>query len=98
LQLEELKTQIFQLTAKGLIQPSSGPFGTPVLFAPKPDGSWRMCIDYRALNKLTVKNRYPLRRTDDLLDKLGGMKYFTAMDLTGTDQCQGRISVIVIRV
>jgi hypothetical protein len=79
LRLEELIRQIFQLNAKGLIQPSSSPFGAPVLFAPKPDGSWRMCIDHRALNKLAARNRYPFPRIDELLDKLAG-KYSTVVE------------------
>ena len=62
--------------AKGWIQVSSSEFGAPVLFVPKPDGSLRMCIDYRALNKVTRKNKYPLPRIDDLMDNLSGAKYF----------------------
>lgn len=81
LQYDEMRRQVNLLQSKGLIQPSSSPYGAPVLFAPKPDGSWRMCIDYRMLNKQTVRNRYPLPRIDDLLDKLSGMKYFTSLDL-----------------
>ena len=68
--------------AKGWIQVSSSEFGAPVLFVPKPDGSLRMCIDYRALNKVTRKNKYPLPRIDDLMDNLSGAKYFSSLDLT----------------
>lgn len=82
LEAEEVKRQVLSLLQKGLIQPSSSPYGAPVLFAPKPDGTLRMCIDYRALNKQTIKNRYPLPRIDDLLDKLHGAKYFSSLDLT----------------
>ena len=66
---------------KGLIQPSMSPYSSPVLFVRKKDGSLRMVIDYRALNKKTVKDRYPLPRIDELIDKLGRAKFFTKMDL-----------------
>jgi hypothetical protein len=65
----------------GHIQPSTSPFGAPVLFVVKKDGTLRMCIDYRKLNSHTIKNRYPLPRIDDLLDRLNGAKYFTTLDL-----------------
>jgi hypothetical protein len=81
-QLKELESQVKALLAKGWIRPSSSPFGAPVVFAPKPDGTWRMCVDYRALNKLTVKNRWPLPRIDDMLDKLSTAKCFSSLDLT----------------
>jgi len=77
----EMQKQVAHLLQKGLIEPSTSPFGAPVLFAPKKDGTWRMCIDYRALNKITIKNRYPLPRVDDLLDKLQGAKVFSSLDL-----------------
>jgi hypothetical protein len=79
---QELEAQITQMLEKGWIQPSSSPYGAPVLFVPKPDGSLRMCIDYRALNNLTVKNKYPLPRIEDLMDNLAGAKYFSSLDLT----------------
>jgi hypothetical protein len=81
LELEEVKTQVTSLLAKGWIEPSKSPFGAPVLFVQKKDGSLRMCVDYRALNKLTVKNRYALPRIDDIFDKLQGAKWFTSLDL-----------------
>ncbi|GJT87773.1 hypothetical protein Tco_1069490 [Tanacetum coccineum] len=69
-ELKELSDQLKELSEKGFIRPSSSPWGAPVLFVKKKDGSFRMCIDYRELNKLTVKNRYPLSRIDDLFDQL----------------------------
>jgi hypothetical protein len=81
LELEEIKRQVNELLSKGLIEPSSSPFGAPVLFVRKKDGTLRMCIDYRALNKVTVKNKYPLPRIDDLLDRLHGARMFSSLDL-----------------
>ncbi|GKF75416.1 hypothetical protein Tco_0224860, partial [Tanacetum coccineum] len=71
-EMNELSEQLQELSNKGFIRPSSSPWGAPVLFVKKKDGSFRMCIDYRELNKLTVKNRYPLPRIDDLFDQLQG--------------------------
>ncbi|GJR53425.1 putative reverse transcriptase domain-containing protein [Tanacetum coccineum] len=71
-EMKELADQLQELSDKGFIRPSSSPWGAPVLFVKKKDGSLRMCIDYRELNKLTVKNRYPLQETLDLLDQLQG--------------------------
>ncbi|GJY40405.1 putative reverse transcriptase domain-containing protein, partial [Tanacetum coccineum] len=70
-----------ELQDKGFIRPSHSPWGAPVLFVKKKDGSLRMCIDYRELNKLTIKNRYPLPRIDDLFDQLQGSRYFSKIDL-----------------
>ncbi|GJZ66894.1 putative reverse transcriptase domain-containing protein [Tanacetum coccineum] len=70
-----------ELSDKGFIRPSSSPWGAPVLFVKKNDGSFRMCIDYRELNKLTVKNRYPLLRIDDLFDQLQGSRVYSKIDL-----------------
>ncbi|GKD63862.1 hypothetical protein Tco_1305970 [Tanacetum coccineum] len=67
-EMEELSAQLQELSDKGFIRPSSSPWGAPVLFVKKKDGSFQMCIDYHELNKLTVKNRYPLPRIDDLFD------------------------------
>nr|GFC96461.1 putative reverse transcriptase domain-containing protein [Tanacetum cinerariifolium] len=71
-ELKELSDQLKELSEKGFIRPSSSPWGAPVLFVKKKDGSFCMCIDYREFNKLTVKNRYPLPRIDDLFDQLQG--------------------------
>ncbi|SAM08067.1 hypothetical protein [Absidia glauca] len=81
LELDELKRQLDELLRLGLIQPSSSPWGAPVLFVKKKDGTMRMCIDYRALNKLTIRNSHPLPRIDECLDRLNGAKYFTSLDL-----------------
>lgn len=77
----ELEKQIQELLDKGWIRPSASPWGSPVLFVPKKDGSWRMCIDYRALNKVTVKNGWPLPRIEDLFDKLSKATVFSSIDL-----------------
>ena len=78
---DELEEQVKDLLTQGFIRPSQSPYGAPVLFVPKKDGRWRMCIDYRALNRQTVKDRYPLPRIDTLLDRLGSAKVFTKLDL-----------------
>uniref|UniRef100_A0A388MA01 Reverse transcriptase domain-containing protein n=1 Tax=Chara braunii TaxID=69332 RepID=A0A388MA01_CHABU len=80
-ELEELRKQLDELLKKGWIRPSSSPFGAPVLFVPKKEGELRMCIDYRGLNAITVKNAEPLPRIDDLLDRVEGAKYFSKIDL-----------------
>ena len=80
-EMDELKTQLSLLLEKGLIRPSVSPWGAPVLFAPKKDGGLRMCLDYRALNKLTVKNKCPIPRIDEIFDRLQGAEYFTSLDL-----------------
>ena len=79
--LDELKKQLADVTKKGYIQPSVSPFGVPVLFFPQKDGGIRMCVDYRALNRVIVHNRYPLSRIDELLDRLRGARLFTKIDL-----------------
>jgi hypothetical protein len=80
-ELEELKKQLRELSDKGYIRPSTSPWGSPVLFVKKKDGSMRMCIDYQNLNAVTVKNKYPLPRIDDLLDQLKDAKFFSKIDL-----------------
>ncbi|GJS89868.1 putative reverse transcriptase domain-containing protein [Tanacetum coccineum] len=80
-EMEELSGQLKELQDKGFIRPSSSPWGAPVLFVKKNDGSFRMCIDYRELNKLTINNRYPLPRIDDLFDQIQGSQYFSKIDL-----------------
>ena len=80
-ELKVLKEYIETSIAKGIIRPSKSPFGSPVLFTKKSDGSLRMCIDYRMLNRMTVKNRYPLPLISELLDQLRQVKYFTKIDL-----------------
>ncbi|GJR28887.1 putative reverse transcriptase domain-containing protein [Tanacetum coccineum] len=80
-ELKELADQLQELSEKGFIRPSSSPWGALVLFVKKKDGSFRMCIDYRELNKLTVKNRYPLPRIDDLFDQLQGSSVYSKIDL-----------------
>jgi len=80
-ELKEIKVQLEELFAKGYIKPSKSPYGAPVLFVHKKDGTLRMCVDYRALNKATMKNRYPLPQIDDLFNCLSGAKVFSKIDL-----------------
>ena len=81
LELKELKLQLQELLEKGFVRPSVSPWGAPVLFVKKKDGTLRLCIDYRQLNKLTVKNKYPLPRINDLFDQLKGSSIFSKIDL-----------------
>ena len=80
-ELKETKRQIYEYLDAGHIRPSSSAFGAPVLLVKKKDGSMRMCIDYRGLNDITIKNNFPLPRIDDLHDRLGKARYFTKLDL-----------------
>ena len=88
-ELKELQKQIDKLLETNKIRPSKSPYGAPVLFVKKKNGDLRLCVDYRALNKLTIKNNYPLPRIDDCFDRLAGMKYFSKIDFTsGYHQCR----------
>jgi len=80
-ELAELKKQLQELLDKGLIEPSMSPWGVPVLFVRKKDGNLRLCIDYRELNRVTTKNKYPSPRIDDLFDQLVGAAVFSKIDL-----------------
>jgi hypothetical protein len=80
-ELAELKNQLTELERKGCIRPSSSPWGELVLFVKKKDGSMRLCVDYRALDEVTIKNKYPLTRINYLFDQLKGAKYFSKIDL-----------------
>ena len=80
-ELEELKKQLKELLYKNCIRPSSSPWGAPVIFVEKKDGTQRMCVDYRSLNEVTIKNKYPLPRIEDLFDQLRGARVFSKIDL-----------------
>jgi hypothetical protein len=79
--LVELKMQLKEMMDKGYIRPSVSPWGAPILFMKKKDSTLRLCIDYRQVNKVTIKNKYPLPRIDDLFDQLGGASIFSKIDL-----------------
>ncbi|KAK8597343.1 hypothetical protein V6N12_065813 [Hibiscus sabdariffa] len=81
IELKELKRQLEKLQSKGFIQPNTSPWGAPVLFVKKKDGSMRLCIDYRQLNRITIKNKYPLPRIKDLFDQLKDASVFSKIDL-----------------
>ena len=80
-ELRELKAQLEELLSKGFIRPSISPWGAPLLFVKKKDGSLRLCIDYRKLNKVTIRNQYPLPRIDELFDQLQGSRVYSKIDL-----------------
>jgi hypothetical protein len=93
--LAELKKQIKELLSKGFICPSLSPWGAPTLFVDKKDGSRRLCIDYRSLNVVTIKNKYPLPRIEDLFDQMRGAKVFSKIDLrSGYHQLKIRVEDI----
>ena len=77
----ELKEQLWQLLEQGFIQPSVSPWGAPILFQKKKDGTLHLCIDYQGLSQLTIKNKYPIPRIDELLDHLHGSTVFSKIDL-----------------
>ena len=80
-ELVELKKQLDEMLQKGYIRPSSSPWGSLAIFVDKKDGGLRMCVDYRQLNDVTIKNKYPLPRIDDLFDQLSGAKVFSKIGL-----------------
>src|SRR5262245_59959156 len=80
-ELVELRKQLKEMMESGIIKPAKSPYGAPVLFQKKSDGSLRMCCDYRALNKITVKNKYPIPLIADRFDRLSQAKYFSKIDL-----------------
>ena len=80
-ELKELKKQLTELQEAGYIRPSSSPWGAPVLFVQKKDGSQRMCVDYRSLDNVTMKNKCPLPRIEDLFDQMRGARVFSKIDL-----------------
>ena len=90
-ELQELRVQLQELLDKGFIRRSTSPWGAPILFAKKKDKTLRLCIDYRQLNRVTIKNRYPLPRIDDLFDQLRGARVYSKIDLrTGYHQLRAR--------
>jgi hypothetical protein len=80
-ELEELKKQLADMLSKGLIRPSASPWGSPILFVDKRDGTIWLCVDYHKLNEVTIKNKYPLPNIEDLFDQLNGAKVFSKIDL-----------------
>nr|GFD26209.1 putative reverse transcriptase domain-containing protein [Tanacetum cinerariifolium] len=91
-EMKELSKQLKELSDKGFISPSSSPWGGLVLFVKKKDGSFWMCIDYRELNKLMVKNRYPVPRIDDLFDQLQGSSVYSKIDLRASKNKKSTLS------
>ena len=81
LESRELKAQLEELLSKGFIRPSISPWGAPVLFVKKKDGSLRLCIDYKELNRVTIRNQHPLSRIDELFDQLQGSRVYSKIDL-----------------
>ncbi|WMV29890.1 hypothetical protein MTR67_023275, partial [Solanum verrucosum] len=94
--LRELKAQLQELLEKGFIRPSVSPWGAaPILFVKKKDGTLRLCIDYRQLNRVTIKNRYPLPRIDDLFDQLKGANVFSQIDLRSSEDHDKHLQIIL---
>jgi hypothetical protein len=78
---DEIERQVKELLMAGLIQPNTSPYASPVLLVQKKDGTWRFCVDYRKLNDITIKNRFPMPLIDEILDELAGTKYFSKLDM-----------------
>nr|CAD1843916.1 unnamed protein product [Ananas comosus var. bracteatus] len=94
-ELRELKAQLQDLMGRGFVRSSVSPWGAPVLFVKKKDGSLRLCVDYRELNKVTIKNKYPLPRIDDLFDQLQGSCVFSKINLQ-SGYHQLKVSVVFL--